>query len=191
MRACCILKLFSGGFFMAALHLGAEGYSTDGTNGRVGIGTNSPSEVLTVVDTSQLSVGNGKGNGGGNEIQIKAPGAMLLGLDSKVNSNEFIRLATEARRNWIQSFEATTGNPQSAAVTIAAGVTRGIEVDINGNVGLCGCSSEFGGASGAIGIQNSASIPSANPTGGGVLYVQNGALKYRGSSGTVTTIAPA
>jgi len=27
--------------------------------------------------------------------------------------------------------------------------------------------------------------------GGGILYVQGGALKYRGSSGTVTTIAPA
>jgi hypothetical protein len=28
-------------------------------------------------------------------------------------------------------------------------------------------------------------------TGGGILYVDAGALKYRGSSGTVTTIAPA
>lgn len=34
-------------------------------------------------------------------------------------------------------------------------------------------------------------IPSVNPTGGGVLYVEGGALKYRGSSGTVTTIANA
>lgn len=34
-------------------------------------------------------------------------------------------------------------------------------------------------------------IPSANPTGGGVLYVEAGALKYRGSSGTITTIANA
>ena len=33
--------------------------------------------------------------------------------------------------------------------------------------------------------------PTANPTGGGILYVEGGALKYRGSSGTVTTIGPA
>lgn len=33
--------------------------------------------------------------------------------------------------------------------------------------------------------------PTANPTGGGVLYVESGALKYRGSSGTITTIANA
>ncbi len=33
--------------------------------------------------------------------------------------------------------------------------------------------------------------PGSNPSGGGYLYVESGALKYRGSSGTVTTIAPA
>lgn len=43
---------------------------------------------------------------------------------------------------------------------------------------------------GTIHISNG-TIPTANPTGGGVLYVENGALKYRGSSGTVTTIANA
>ena len=31
----------------------------------------------------------------------------------------------------------------------------------------------------------------ATPTGGGVIYVEGGALKYKGSSGTVTTLAPA
>lgn len=42
---------------------------------------------------------------------------------------------------------------------------------------------------GTIKISNS-SEPST-PSGGGVLYVQNGALKFKGSSGTVTTIANA
>jgi hypothetical protein len=36
-----------------------------------------------------------------------------------------------------------------------------------------------------------ATAPSANPSGGGVVYVEAGALKFRGSSGTVTTVAPA
>jgi len=124
---------------MAELHLGSENYSSDGVNGKVGIGTNSPTEVLTVLDTTTLSVGNGIGNAGSSEIQIKAPGAMLLGLDSKVNGNEFVRLATEQRRNWIQSFEATSGSPQSAALTLAAGTARGIEITYAGNVGI-GCS---------------------------------------------------
>jgi hypothetical protein len=34
------------------------------------------------------------------------------------------------------------------------------------------------------------SAPST-PTGGGVIYVQSGSLKFKGSSGTVTTLAPA
>jgi hypothetical protein len=44
---------------------------------------------------------------------------------------------------------------------------------------------------GVIGIHNAAAVPTANFAAGGILYVQAGALKYRGSSGTVTTIAPA
>lgn len=43
---------------------------------------------------------------------------------------------------------------------------------------------------GNIQIANTASAPAA-PASGGVLYVEGGALKYRGSSGTITTIAPA
>jgi hypothetical protein len=49
----------------------------------------------------------------------------------------------------------------------------------------------LGGGSGVIAIANATTLPSAPPTGGGVLYVENGALMYRGSSGTVTTVARA
>jgi hypothetical protein len=38
-------------------------------------------------------------------------------------------------------------------------------------------------------IANATVAPSVNPAGGGILYVEDGALKYRGSKGTVTTIA--
>lgn len=48
-----------------------------------------------------------------------------------------------------------------------------------------------GSGVGVIGIANATTVPSINPTGGGALYVEGGALKYRGSSGTVTVIAPA
>ena len=40
-------------------------------------------------------------------------------------------------------------------------------------------------------IANATTVPASNPSGGGVIYVEGGALKYRGSSGTVTTIANA
>jgi hypothetical protein len=45
-------------------------------------------------------------------------------------------------------------------------------------------------ASNNIGIL-SGSAPTGNPTGGGFLWVEAGALKYRGTGGTVTTIGPA
>ena len=52
-------------------------------------------------------------------------------------------------------------------------------------------STQVGGGSGVVGITNAGTVPSTNPSGGGVLYAEAGALKWRGSSGTVTVIAPA
>jgi len=43
---------------------------------------------------------------------------------------------------------------------------------------------------GSVFLKNVAAAP-ATPTGGGVMYVEAGALKYKGSSGTITTIAGA
>ncbi len=59
-----------------------------------------------------------------------------------------------------------------------------------GNIGFQ-TGSQFGAGKGVIAIANALVVPSVNPNGGGVLFVENGALKYRGSAGTVTTIAPA
>lgn len=44
---------------------------------------------------------------------------------------------------------------------------------------------------GLLFVCNVVSAPGGNPVGGGYLFVDAGALKYRGSSGTVTTIAAA
>lgn len=40
-------------------------------------------------------------------------------------------------------------------------------------------------------LENVVTAPSTNPVGAGVIYCDAGALKYRGTGGTVTTIAPA
>lgn len=66
-------------------------------------------------------------------------------------------------------------------------------VRIDGNTRNMGINTtaQFGSGAGVIGIANATTNPSTNPTGGGVLYSDAGALKWRGSSGTVTTIAPA
>jgi hypothetical protein len=59
-----------------------------------------------------------------------------------------------------------------------------------GNIGIR-TKSQFGGGQGVMAIANATVAPSVNPAGGGILYVEDGALKYRGSNGTVTVIAPA
>jgi hypothetical protein len=45
-------------------------------------------------------------------------------------------------------------------------------------------------AKGVVFLAETAGSPTSNPRGGGYLYVEGGALKYRGASGAVTTLAP-
>jgi len=59
-----------------------------------------------------------------------------------------------------------------------------------GNIGFR-TTSQFGAGQGVIAVANASVPPSVNPAGGGILYVEDGELKYRGSNGTITTVAPA
>jgi hypothetical protein len=67
--------------------------------------------------------------------------------------------------------------------------TERMRLDSSGNLGL-GVTSFGTSAAKVIGIANG-TAPTTSPAGMGQLYVEGGALKYRGSSGTVTTIANA
>lgn len=81
----------------------------------------------------------------------------------------------------------TNGNGGNAFIT--PGNKAGSGED--GNLGLLTASGSFGTGQKVIFIANATVVPSTNPTGGGILYVESGALKYRGSSGTVTTLGVA
>lgn len=61
--------------------------------------------------------------------------------------------------------------------------------DNSGNMGI-GVSSFGSSAAKVLGLAN-ATAPTSSPAGMGQLYVEGGALKFRGSSGTVTVLAPA
>lgn len=50
---------------------------------------------------------------------------------------------------------------------------------------------DCGGAVGAVILHESEKPPTRNVSAAGVLYVENGALKFRGAQGTVTVLAPA
>jgi hypothetical protein len=84
------------------------------------------------------------------------------------------------KHEWYTAPSGTAGN--------AISFTQALTLDADGNLLLGGTSTP--GAK-VMYIANATTVPASNPTGGGVLYVEAGALKYRGSSGTVTTIANA
>lgn len=63
---------------------------------------------------------------------------------------------------------------------------------IGNNLGVgAGAADSFGSGKGVVFLANAEAAPSGNPSGGGILFAEAGALKYRGSSGTVTTVAAA
>lgn len=72
---------------------------------------------------------------------------------------------------------------------LGTGGSEKARVDSSGNMGI-GVTAFGTSASKVLGLAN-ATAPTTSPAGMGQLYVEAGALKYRGSSGTVTTIAPA
>jgi len=84
----------------------------------------------------------------------------------------------------VYSFE--TGTP---TLGLGVGSAQQLVVNSSGNVGI-GASTFGTSAAKVLGLAN-ATAPTTSPAGMGQLYVEAGALKYRGSSGTVTTIANA
>jgi len=77
----------------------------------------------------------------------------------------------------------------TAAPTALFDVFGNMTVSNNGNLGV-GVVTFGTSAAKVIGLAN-ATAPTTSPAGMGQLYVEAGALKYRGSSGTITTIANA
>jgi hypothetical protein len=85
---------------------------------------------------------------------------------------------------WFTAPAGTAGNAISGANAFVQAMT----LDASGNL-LVGLTTAGTTAAKTIQIANG-TAPTANVTGG-QLYVESGALKFRGSSGTITTIAAA
>jgi hypothetical protein len=78
----------------------------------------------------------------------------------------------------------------SSLVSVSSGGSLTVGGNINGlNLRVNGGDTSNG--SGILALLNAGTVPTTNPSAGGIIYVEAGALKYRGSSGTVTVLAPA
>lgn len=71
-------------------------------------------------------------------------------------------------------------------------ISTGVGTGSDGNIALFDNTSAvgFGGGVRVISIRNGVA-PTTDPSGGGILYAESGALKWRGSGGTVTTLGAA
>jgi len=83
-----------------------------------------------------------------------------------------------------------SGSQVGAGSTLHTVVTA-FRIDADSNITLTGATGSYGSGKGVVFLANAITNPSTNPTGGGILYANGGALTYRGSAGTVTVIAPA
>jgi hypothetical protein len=148
-------------------------------SGNVGIGV-TPSAWQSPFKAIQLS---------GGSIAANNTSSLRLVQNAVFNSSAWLYIATAAASRyeqdsgghyWLNAPSGTAGN----AITF----TQAMTLDTLGNL-LLGLTTAGTTAAKTIQIANG-TAPTANVTGG-QLYVESGALKYRGSSGTVTTIANA
>lgn len=107
----------------------------------------------------------------------------------KSNGTRRIRIAGFRAVGPVNTPGAETGQLVFTTKPAGAAIQDRLTIDENGNLGLGGTS--FGAGVLVTFIANSTTIPTGNPTGGGILYVESGALKFRGSSGTITTLGAA
>jgi hypothetical protein len=149
----------------------------------------SPSAVLEVTATNPeynqpaLRIKQASKRGGAASIRIDDPNPDIefVEIDQVAPAGKY-EIAVQLDKLQINGRNANDSGFETVVVIqrLAAG----------GNLGFR-TTSQFGAGQGVIAIANASAAPSVNPAGGGILYVEDGVLKYRGSNGTVTVLASA
>ncbi len=144
---------------------------------------------------------------GGSELLRVGGDARVGGFLTLNGSNEFFQIEQSGVSKWYVQWlnGTTTANYYSAGThhfnpgAVIIGTTdpggSGL-LRVNGGITTAAANIGFGvsawgtSAANVIGIANG-TAPTTSPASMGQLYVESGALKYRGSSGTVTTLGAA
>lgn len=146
----------------------------------------------SAVIVTALTVGGSVNfNSGGGTFTFGAAGStgtITLG-QSTVSQTTNIQAGITASGSTKTITLGTNGAAGSTTTITVGSITGTSTTRLNGNVGL-GVSAFGTSAANVLGMIN-ATAPTTSPAGMGQLYVEAGALKFRGSAGTVTTIAVA
>ena len=147
-------------------------------------------------------------------MTLDASGNLLVGATSQINGNSYRlyvsggQMVRHSVNNNLEILSPNSGTGIRLFARNDAGTLNRLELQggqvifplttgadgmyfdaASGNL-LVGTTTAGTSAAKVIGLAN-ATAPTTSPAGMGQLYVEGGALKFRGSSGTVTTIAPA
>lgn len=114
-----------------------------------------------------------------------------LGNGTNINVGDTTWAPQRATGNAAGGGIAIQSTAPGASGTTAQTLTTTFRIDPSQNITLCGAAGSYGSGAGVVFIGNATTNPTTNPTGGGILYVNAGALTYRGSGGTVTVLAAA
>jgi hypothetical protein len=162
-----------------------------GGDGNVGIGVSSPSANLDVKGVSDTTGSISLNLRSGNSFNNFDSNQITFGFNNTATYRHAIKTRHNAGSNIGNAIDFYTWNTSQVSENDIGNYNI---LSLDGvNIGVFGVdsSNSYGGGTNVMFIKNSPTPPNTNPTGGGYLYVEAGALKYRGSSGTITTIAPA
>ena len=188
----------------AALGTGAGLYLAGYTNGTAGAAIFASIKGIkengTAGNTAGALVFTTLPNGGSNteRMRIDSTGKVGVGvtpitqalLSLKSSASNPLNLVLQNRnagQNWQIYVDGIAVD--DGILTINNGTNGVVYIAPSRNVGI-GIGTFGTSAVNVLGLAN-ATAPTTSPSGMGQLYVESGALKYRGSSGTVTTIAVA
>ena len=143
--------------------------------------------------TPKIYVGSaGVGNSGSFGYASYEPlaGGSRINTSTQTNVALTVRNSHASASGKLQSWQVTASNTEVASISAAgAGTFNGLTLSTTTSLSLG--TPSLGGGAGVISIANATTAPTTDPSGGGILYCSGGALVFRGSSGTITTIAAA
>ncbi len=120
----------------------------------------------------------------GNQLSWDCPSDPHIAFRVAVNQRGAVGVISSTSRVFLASNIAGWG----AEILSGAGVSA---LFLDGSQNACFAGMTVGTSAAKVLALPNATAPTTSPAGGGQLYVEAGALKFRGSAGTVTTVAVA